>query len=340
MRLETHVPPTHNRSFLSPVMSRAARPPARKGAAEPESRPLRLWELLFRPRLMLGVLLIAGGIAIAPFLPVWWDQLRNQEEYRITPSDIVVTPPNEWVPPQLLQEVLAEFPPRMSLLDDSLLTDIAVAFARNPWIESVEQVRKTREGIEVDLVYRRPVLFVKTELGFYPVDAAGILLLPPTFPKRTPRSCLSSRARGRPPRGGRVTFGATRRCWRLSRWPSVWFPKEMHPSTGNDSSWYRSMPPPDRRTQLPKNHSCCEPAEAPRSSGEDRRGKSSRHWNRRPNKSLPDWCSTASSTETFSRHRVRITSTSDISSTSPANRLSSRIAKVSHQVADLARRDV
>ncbi len=183
-------------------MSRVARPSARKGAAEPESRPLRLWELLFRPRLMLGVLLIAGGIAIAPFLPVWWDQLRNQEEYRITPSDIVVTPPNEWVPPQLLQEVLAEFPPRMSLLDDSLLTDIAVAFARNPWIESVEQVRKTREGIEVDLVYRRPVLFVKTELGFYPVDAAGILLPPTDFSEEDTAKLPVFESAGASPSGG------------------------------------------------------------------------------------------------------------------------------------------
>ncbi len=161
-------------------MSREVRKPSPSRSAQPP-RPLRLWELLIRPRLFLCVLLIAGGMAVSPFVPVWWRQLRSQDQYRITPADIVVNPPHEWVPEQLLQEILAEFPPSISLLDESLVTQVAVAFEGNPWIESVQHVHKTSDEIEVEVVYRRPVMFVKTELGYYPVDGSGVLLPPTDF---------------------------------------------------------------------------------------------------------------------------------------------------------------
>ncbi len=161
-------------------MSRPVRKPSPAQPAQPP-RPIRLWELLFRPRLFLCVLLIAGGMAVSPFVPVWWRQLRSQDQYRITPTDIVVNSPNEWVPEQLLQELLAEFPPSISLLDESLVSQVASAFEGNPWIESVQNVHETRDGIEVEVVYRRPVMFVKTELGYYPVDGSGVLLPPTDF---------------------------------------------------------------------------------------------------------------------------------------------------------------
>jgi hypothetical protein len=161
-------------------MSREARKSIPTQAAQ-SPRPLRLWELLIRPRLFLCVMLIASGMAVAPFVPVWWRQLRSQDQYCITPGDIVVNPPHEWVPEQLLQEVLAEFPPSMSLLDESLVVQVAAAFEGNPWIESVLHVQKTRDGIDVEVVYRKPVMFVKTELGFYPVDGSSVLLPPTDF---------------------------------------------------------------------------------------------------------------------------------------------------------------
>lgn len=160
-------------------MSRPPVNPKRKAADEP--RPIRLWELLFRPRLVLLILLIAGGLAFAPFVPIWRQRLRSQEEFRITPADIVVNPPHDWAPEQLVQEILAECPPVMSLLDESLVNQVAEAFERNPWIESVDEVRKSREGIEVAVTYRMPVMFVKNSLGYYPVDGVGVMLPPTDF---------------------------------------------------------------------------------------------------------------------------------------------------------------
>jgi hypothetical protein len=162
-------------------MPTSPRSPGRAATPGDEPRTIRLWELLFRPRLFLLVLLIAAGMAVAPFVPVWWNRLRSQDEFRISPNDIRVNSPHAWVPEQLLQEVFAELPPSLSLLDDSLVTQVAAFFERNPWIESVAHVRMTRAGIDVEVVYRRPVLFVKTAIGVYPVDARGVLLPPTDF---------------------------------------------------------------------------------------------------------------------------------------------------------------
>ena len=72
-------------------------------------------------------------------------------------------------------------PETFSLLQDSIVTDLAIAFAGHPWVAEVQSVTKRPGGVVVRLVYRRPTLMVQTSRGVYPIDDTGVLLPPTDF---------------------------------------------------------------------------------------------------------------------------------------------------------------
>lgn len=100
-------------------------------------------------------------------------------QYRINPRDIHITPPPEWIRSDIKAEVFrdASIDGALSILDDNLTENIAQAFSLHPWVAKVERVTKYHPaGLDVELVYRRPVAMVEVAGGVFPVDVEGTLL--------------------------------------------------------------------------------------------------------------------------------------------------------------------
>jgi hypothetical protein len=128
--------------------------------------------------------LLTAGVWLYPSLRAWLPQLDELDEYRVATADIRISPPNRWVPRDLMQRLIADagIPAEVSLLDESLAARLSNAFATSPWIARVETVRVSRQhGIEARLHYRMPVAMVETRTGVYPVDRDGVLLPPSDF---------------------------------------------------------------------------------------------------------------------------------------------------------------
>ena len=107
-------------------------------------------------------------------------QLETREEYRVTASQIQITPPPRWVPEDIVEKVFkrAGFDDSLSLLDPELSEKIALAFYTHPWIERLKHVRKSYPArVQVEVVYREPVATVEViGGGYYPIDRFGHLL--------------------------------------------------------------------------------------------------------------------------------------------------------------------
>lgn len=138
----------------------------------------------YRPRLLLALAVAAGLAMLAPYVKSWFPNLAVLEEFQFSTRDIDITPPNRWVPPDLVAQVVRRggLPERVSLLEPELVRRVAEAFADDPWVARVVRVAISRNrGIEAELEYRVPVLMVETARGVYPVDVDAVLLPPGDF---------------------------------------------------------------------------------------------------------------------------------------------------------------
>lgn len=163
-------------------MGRKKKSPVPAGTTIPEAVP----PVASRPPRMLGRLaLVVGFLVLVPWGISQLPNLTQCSEYQLDRDDIVlVPPPVEHVPADLLQRVLSKqkLPDRFALLDDELVGELAAAFEKHPWIAKVIQVRKSYPPrVLVEVEYRRPVAFIEVERGFYPVDANAVVLPPADF---------------------------------------------------------------------------------------------------------------------------------------------------------------
>ncbi len=132
----------------------------------------------------------------------------DDDQYRVDPQDIVVTPPPEWITAADLKSKVirdASLDQSLSILDDNLTERIALAFAAHPWVKKVVRVEKFHPArVEVELVYRNPVAAVLFDEKLLPVDGDGVLLPAASFPpfqlQRFPRLRASNLPR--PPATG------------------------------------------------------------------------------------------------------------------------------------------
>jgi len=127
-----------------------------------------------------------AGLCIAVFCGLWYAAWRRVgedvllgEEYRLTQQDLEITPPPAWihrdVPAEVFRDASLNSP--LSIMDDDLVRRIAEAFSLHPWVAEVRRVSKHYPArVEVELVYRRPVLMVQVPGGLLPVDEVGVLL--------------------------------------------------------------------------------------------------------------------------------------------------------------------
>lgn len=133
------------------------------------------------------MLLTALGLSTLVFWPEIvrrLPDLRSRPEYQLAWSQIQLTPPGPWAPQDVAEQVrrLNGLPDPLPVLDGQLAERLAAAFARHPWVGEVRSVEATSPGrIRVELMYREPVLMVRTVRGLYPVDGQGVLLPPSDF---------------------------------------------------------------------------------------------------------------------------------------------------------------
>jgi hypothetical protein len=104
--------------------------------------------------------------------------IRDWDRYALAFTDIDCPTPPAQSRADFLVEVrqLAGLPDRLSVLDEDLAERLAKAFARHPWVETVERVAiRPPKQIQVQLVHRTPVLEVMLServLKGSPPDAA------------------------------------------------------------------------------------------------------------------------------------------------------------------------
>ena len=140
---------------------------------------VRFRNWFFRPAILIVASFLAGVIVLAPFIPYLLPDLSGLPEYQFSMEEIQVNAPNEWIPPTLLDDVLQEsrLPATVSLLERDLCRQVAVAFAAHPWVRNVESVHVTGDpALWAVIDYRRPVAFIESEQGLFPVDQDGVLL--------------------------------------------------------------------------------------------------------------------------------------------------------------------
>lgn len=83
----------------------------------------------------------------------------DQEKYRLTADKIQLSAPPQWSDTDLKQLVLKTDSPdsEPSLLDTTLVSRTANAFRTVGWVEKVQNVEKSRKGLNIELVYRDAV---------------------------------------------------------------------------------------------------------------------------------------------------------------------------------------
>ncbi|HVA49907.1 MAG TPA: hypothetical protein VNH11_26305 [Pirellulales bacterium] len=140
-----------------------------------------------------------------------WRSVRPQvlalPQYVITAENVTVTPPPKWIRSDVKSEVVRDLNQAgpLSVLDEDLGERFYEAFAAHPWVAKVERVlKRPPAGVEVTLVYRRPVLMVQVTGGLLPLDAEGVQLptadFSPLEARRYPR--LSEFGAAMPPPAG------------------------------------------------------------------------------------------------------------------------------------------
>lgn len=171
-------------------MASSRKPRQKPTAAEPEpapakpSRIIRLFKAVWRPLPLFLMAAIASGVMFWPEIVQKVPELCDRPEFQLPWSQLSVTPPDPWVPQDIVEQVRQQsgLPDPLPVLDESLAAQLAQAFAQHPWVAEVKSVAKTGpRRIRLELIYREPVLMVRTERGFYPVDRDGVLLPPSDF---------------------------------------------------------------------------------------------------------------------------------------------------------------
>ena len=98
-----------------------------------------------------------------------WDRYKNRifppKQYQLTSENLQVSPQPSWTSPDLRMVILGDrrepnYQPK-SIVDTSLVPAVANELQSVGWIENIDSIRKTKDGLDVKLTYRRPVGMVE-----------------------------------------------------------------------------------------------------------------------------------------------------------------------------------
>ncbi len=139
-------------------------------------RSLSVRGILFHPATLF---VFATSFLIGGAIFLWerhQDQIINLEEFRLTKDKITVTPPPAWANDDLKQLVLSESTDDLhsdaenlpSILDTQLVSRTATVIRNVGCVERVDSVRKSKSGLDIDVIYRVPVALVELSKVSFP----------------------------------------------------------------------------------------------------------------------------------------------------------------------------
>lgn len=112
---------------------------------------------------LLATVLIVGTAIFS------WERYKNRilppERYQLTADNLQLSPQPSWTSPDLQMMILGDqrdqdYQPR-SIMDTALVPTVANALQSVGWVEKIDQIRKSKNGLDVELTYRHPVGMVE-----------------------------------------------------------------------------------------------------------------------------------------------------------------------------------
>lgn len=143
-------------------------------------------ELLFHP----GTLFVLCNIVMA-MTAVWcWeryhDKIVDPEFTILTAQRIEINEQPAWAKTNLKEAILNSTEQPKSLLDPSLISDAVATCQTIGWIEKIQEMKKTRDGLKANFVYREPIAIVelrdetvpnwKQPAKLVPIDRTGTIM--------------------------------------------------------------------------------------------------------------------------------------------------------------------
>ncbi len=137
-----------------------------------------------------ATLFIAFNVALAVTAIYTWDRYQDKivdpKLSVLSAEKIEVNTPPAWTKTNIKEAILTSTGESKSLLDPTLIADAVATCQSIGWIEEVQRMEKTRDGLKVDLRYREPIAVVeldsKTVPGWnqkpklVPVDRTGVIM--------------------------------------------------------------------------------------------------------------------------------------------------------------------
>ena len=130
-----------------------------------------------------SVLIVVAAGAVIMALRAMERQVLTVQTPNPTSFQLRIAHPPEWMPGSLQRRIEAALTPRRRNTHDPQLPEKVYQLAMaNPWVRSVQKVRRCRSNnpdpaiLELDADFRRPLARLATETGFAYLDADGVRL--------------------------------------------------------------------------------------------------------------------------------------------------------------------
>ena len=143
-------------------------------------------KILFHPATLFLVFNLLLALTAVQLWNRYQHRIVNPDALALTAENIHINTPPPWAKTNLKLAILESSDQPKSLLDPDLVPDAVTTFQSVGWIEEIRQMEKTRDGLNVDLIYRQPIALVelgaKTVPGWnkrsqlIPVDRQGVIM--------------------------------------------------------------------------------------------------------------------------------------------------------------------
>ena len=124
---------------------------------------------------------LASVVLIGSAIFLWerhQHQIVDLEEYRLTKDKIQLSAPPQWAQADLKELIIQKSDKvQASILDTDLVGRTAAVMQKVGYVEHIKHVKKTKQGLDVDVIYRKPVATVElsevTLREFWPKSSKG-----------------------------------------------------------------------------------------------------------------------------------------------------------------------
>ena len=178
------------------------------------TREIRNRYTLLRGFKFLGWLVIAASLTLG----WWWTEqaltryVGGRHPQHIAPEQVHLKDAPPWMSLLVQRGLGQEISRNLSAdpLDQQSLSLAVSALAASPWVDSVQEVRRSHDKVHVRAHYRQPIAAVAARDGFHLVDERGVRLPGLYLPELVPKLGLPSivGVASAPPRSGECWPGA------------------------------------------------------------------------------------------------------------------------------------